>query len=102
MIASRSQRCSHSSMLWLVSTTDWPFFWILPIMFHKFLLGDGGSSLQVYPVTYLATGSTPVLGSSRKTSGGSPAWRWGEEGRVRRRVLTRVMATFSFRLLPPL
>ena len=39
MIASRSQRCSHSSMLWLVSTTDWPFFWIRPMMVHKFLLG---------------------------------------------------------------
>ena len=34
----------------------------------------------------LATGSTPVLGSSKKMMGGSPTSAW---------------ATFSFRLLPP-
>ena len=55
-----------------VSTTDWPDFWIDVNTVHRFRL---------------ATGSTPLVGSSRKTIGGSPI---------------RAMAVLSLRLLPPL
>ena len=87
MIARRSQRASHSSILhhekeieifnhkkagksylWEVSTIDCPFIWIFWIIFHKFLL---------------ATGSTPVLGSSRNISWGSPTYQWFNKARFK-------------------
>ena len=55
-----------------VSTTDWPDFWIDVSTVHRFRL---------------ATGSTPLVGSSRKTIGGFPI---------------RAIAVLSLRLLPPL
>jgi hypothetical protein len=55
-----------------VSTMDWPDFWIDVSTVHRFRL---------------ATGSTPLVGSSRKTIRGFPI---------------RAMAVLNLRLLPPL
>jgi hypothetical protein len=78
----RALECAHSwqgpmsllyeTYLCEVRTTDWPDFWIDANTVHRFRL---------------ATGSTPLVGSSRKTIGGFPI---------------RAMAVLSLRLLPPL